>query len=186
MQFGVLITDHGKHSDTKLAIACATDIIQIGADASGKQAIDGRKLENNVIEVIEASFKRLSDYEHAEIAAKGTAHLTSMLDAHPEIKADTVSGVMKEIAASPLAEWFNNDATKGNVTNSVDKWLRNAQHMHRDWYARHGKVGTGTDLKAADNHKADCPHVARWVAMHTGGDLKAISEHNQLVADAAA
>lgn len=186
MQFGVLITNNGKHSDMKLAVACASEIIQIGADASGQQAIDGRRLENKIIDAIEGAFKTLSDYEHAEIEAKGTAHLTSSLDAHPEVLSDTVASVMKEVGASSLASWFDNEATKANVAKSVDKWLRVGQHMHRDWYARHGKVGIGTDLKAADNHKADCPHVGRWIAMHTDGDVKAIAEHNEIVGRAAA
>lgn len=165
MQIGVLVTNHGKHSDEKLAIACACDIIQIGADASGHQAIEGRKLENKIIDVIEGAFKRLSDFEHAEIAAKGTDHLASVLEAHPEISRDTVAAVMATIASSPIATWFESSTdVRGNVTAAVDKWLKSAAHMHRDWFARSGKVGVGTDLSAAPNHKPDCPNVKAWIA----------------------
>lgn len=164
MQLGVLTTNHGKHSNEKQAIACASDIIQIGADASGQQAIDGRKLENKIIEILEGYFGKLADFEHAEIDAKGPAHLSSERVAHPDLFDGAVADVMAAIAASPLASWFNNDETKANVTKSVEKWMLNGHHMHRDWFARWGKVGHGTDLKASDKHDPESDHVKNWIA----------------------
>ena len=164
MQIGVLITNHGKHSDEKLAIACASDIIQIGADASGQQAIDGRKLENRIIELLEASFAKLAAFEHAGIDASGTEHLSSEFAAHPEIYDAAVADIMAAVAASPLASWFNNDDTRANVIEAVEKWLLCGHHMHRDWFARHGKVGHGTALSDHDKHDPDCEHVKAWIA----------------------
>jgi hypothetical protein len=164
MQLGVLITNHGKHSNEKLAIACAGDIIQIGADAAGQQAIDGRKLENKIIEILEASFAKLAEFEHTGIDAKGTEHLSSEYVAHPEIYDAAVTDIMAAIAASPLASWFNNDDTKGNVTKAVEKWLLSGHHMHRDWFARWGKVGHGTELKDHEKHDPSCEHVKNWIA----------------------
>lgn len=164
MQFGVLITDHGKHSDEKLAITCAQDIIQIGASASGQQAVDGRKLENKIVEVLEGIFLQIADFEHGEIDDKGTAHLSSEMVAHPEIFASAVSGIMDAIAASPLAPWFNNNDTRANVTKAVDTWMKNAHDMHRDWFAQHGKVGHHLALVDHDKHDPDCEHVKRWKA----------------------
>jgi|SRR5579871_2239414 len=165
MQFGVLITNHGKHSDEKLAIAVATDIVQIGADASGQQAIDGRKLENRIIGIMEGYFTRVAQAEHDGIAANGTAHLSSDPAAvYDALLDDAVANIMAAIAESPFASWFTADHAEAYVRKSVGKWLSNSSHMHRDWFARHGKVGNGTDLKVSDRHDSDCEHVKRWIA----------------------
>jgi hypothetical protein len=146
MQIGVLATNGGKHSNEKLAIAVATDIVNIGANASGEQAIDARKLENKIVEVMEVLFAKLADFEHGQIAAKGTLHLASSLDAHPELKEEAVKAILAEIKASPFASWFSAEAAESYVSASIDKWLKVGHHMHRDWFAAHGKVGNGTDL----------------------------------------
>lgn len=164
MQLGVLITNHGKHSNEKLALACAGDIIQIGASASGNDALDGRKLENKIVEILEDKFAALASFEHTQLGTDGTAHLSSALEAHPEIFDSAVRDIMGAIAASPLAGWFNYDDTRGNVTKSVEKWMLNGHHMHRDWFARHGKIGHGADLMDAQNHDPNCEHVKRWIA----------------------
>jgi hypothetical protein len=164
MQLGILITNNGKHSNEKLAIACASDIIQIGADASGQQAIDGRKLENKIIEILETYFEKLAAFEHAEIEANGTAHLASEFVAHPEMFDGAVADIMTAVASSPLASWFNNDETKANVVKAVEKWLLNGHHMHRDWFARWGKVGHGAELTASDKHDPESEHVKAWLA----------------------
>lgn len=164
MQFDVLTTDYGKHSDEKLAIACATDIIRIGAGAAGKQALDGRKLENTIIEILEGYFVKLAAFEHEQLDAKGTAHLSATLAAHPDLFDSAVSDIMAAVAASPLAPWFNNDDTKANVTKQVETRLLQGHHMHRDWFARWGKVGHGAALSDSDKHDPDCEHVKRWIA----------------------
>lgn len=176
MRFGILTSDNGKHSDEKLAIACAAEIIQIGATATGADAIDGRKLENQIVEILERSFSALADFEHAGIEANGTAHLAVSLDAHPEILDSTVLEIATAIAASRFAAWFPTDVVAENVQTAVMKWLKVGQHMHRDWFARHGKIGHGAELFAV-NYDPDCPHVRRWKAIHDSGDPVAINEH---------
>jgi len=168
MQFGVLVTDNGKHSGEKLAIACATDIVQIGADATGQQAIDGRKLENRIIEIMEAKFAELAAFEHAGIATRGTEHLTESMEAHPEILNSAVSEIGDAIVRSPFASWFTSDRVDSYVRASVAKWLTAGQHMHRDWFAVHGMVGNGTALISAANHNPECKHVKDWIARGAG------------------
>lgn len=182
MQLGVLITNHGKHSNEKLAIACASDIIQIGASAADQDAIDGRKIENKIIEILEASFAKLAEVEHADIDAKGTEHLAEEFVAHPEIYDAAVKDIMAAIDASSIVSWFAAQAARAardgkpakdpvtreqiqsNVIKSVEKWLLNGHHMHRDWFARWGKVGHGPDLKDHDKHDPDSEHVKNWIA----------------------
>lgn len=163
MQIGVLITNNGKHSNEKLAIAVATDIVHIGASASGQQVLDARKLENQIVEIMEKYFAKLSEFEHAQIDAKGTEHLAAAVEAHPELLNASVKDILAAIAASPFASWFTAEQAETYVRASVAKWLTNGHHMHRDWFARHGKVGDGTDLSSSDKHDPDCEHVKRWI-----------------------
>ncbi len=185
MQFGILATNHGKHSDAKLAVAVAEDIVHIGATATGQDAIDGRKLVNQITDIMEAKFRQLAEFEHAQIAALGTEHLAASLDAHPEIFAAAVSEITDAIARSPFAHWFTSDQVDAYVQASLTKWLKVAHHMHRDYYANHGLMGHGVALYASANHDPDCPHVKRWKAMHAG-DVQAIHEHRAALADKAA
>lgn len=182
MQLGVLITNHGKHSNEKLAIACASDIIQIGASAAEEDAIDGRKLENKIVEILEASFAKLAEFEHAGIEAKGTEHLAAEYVAHPEIYDAALKDIMAAIDASSIVSWFADQAARaardgkparepitreqieGNVVRAVNKWLLSGHHMHRDWFARSGKVGHGAELKDSDKHDTECEHVKAWLA----------------------
>lgn len=164
MQLGVLVTDNGKHSDEKLAIAVATEIVQIGADASGQQAIDGRRLENQIIDAMETHFAKLAEFEHAELDAKGTAALAASMEPHPELVDASVAAIASAIAASPFASWFTADATAAYVRQVVEKWVTTAQHMHRDWYARHGKIGHGVNLSVCPKHDSECEHVKQWIA----------------------
>lgn len=168
MQIGVLISNHGKHSNEKLAIAVATGIVNIGATASGQQALDARKLENKIAEIMEGYFAKLAAFEHGEIAAKGTAHLSAALTPHPEIYEEAVHAVVVAITESPFASWFTSDRIESYVRETVGKWLHAGHHMHRDWFARHGKVGHGAELKASDKHNPDCEHVKAWIARSEG------------------
>jgi len=164
MQLGVLITNHGKHSNEKLAVAVATDIVNIGANASSQQAMDGRKLENKLAEIMEAFFAKLADFEHGEIEANGTAHLSSEQVANPEILNEAQHEIILAIGASPFASWFTAAQIESYVNASVEKWLKIGHHMHRDWFARWGKIGHGTDLKPSDKHDPDSEHVKAWIA----------------------
>src|SRR5262245_34954320 len=129
MQVGVLATNGGKHSDEKLAIACAAEIVQIGAEASGEQAIEGRKLENQIIAILEGHFRQVADFEHDELATKGADHLAgSWAEPHPEIWNDAVSKIMDAVKASPISGWFSTEAVEGNVRNAVGRWVGISQH----------------------------------------------------------
>lgn len=187
MQLNALITNHGKHSNEKLAVACASDIVQIGADAAGEQAIEGRKLENKIIDIMEVHFAAVAKYEHDQLAAKGAAQLAASLDAHPQIWDDAVAGIMAAVKASPIAGWFDAAEIEKNVRTAVGKWVKVSQHMHRDWFARHGKIGHGTKLEVAPNRDAGSEYVKRWIDMHQGdGETlrQAVHEHASALAAA--
>lgn len=196
MQMGAIATNGGKHSDERMAIAVAEDIIVIGSNASGEQATSGLRLQLQLVDALMPYFKAISEFEHGGIDEKGTAHLASSMDVHPEIAEEAAKKAVDVISASPLKSWFQANALAGvdpiaYVKASVAKHIGYAQAMHRDWFARWGKVGEHLDLKPHAKHDPECPHVQRWKDMHDGDRsvqtiMDARAEHNELVANSAA
>jgi hypothetical protein len=167
MQFGVLITDHGKHSDEKMAIATAAEIIQIGATAAGQQALDARKLENEIIDVLTAHHAKVSKAEVDALSADGANHLTSRLDPRPHVD-DIVDRVLAVCKASAFKEWFERDEVKHWIADKIASWTATNMFMHRDWFSQ-GYVGHHLDLKRVADHKDDAEHVKWWKAASLQG-----------------
>lgn len=206
MQVGIMATDGGKHSDEYMAVSVAKDIIFIGANASKKSADEGFRLQAKLVDILLPYFKAASEFEHGGIDEKGTAHLASAMEVHPEIAAEAAQKVNDAILASPQKDWFQANALAGvdptaYVKASVAKYIGYAQHMHRDWFARHGLVTTKDPavkdeerhLKLVPHakHDPECPHVQRWKDMRDGDRgvetiVAAQAEHNDIVANGAA
>lgn len=191
MQVGIMATDGGKHSDEYFAISVAKDIVVIGATASKKNADEGLRLQLKIVDTLMPYFKAVSEFEHGGIDEKGTAHLASSMDVHPEIAKEATDKVLTAIDESPFKGWFTTEQARTYVSASVGKFLGYAQHMHRDWFARWGKVGDHLELKPHDKHDPECPHVQRWKDMRDGDRsvatiVAAQAEHNDIVANSAA
>ena len=167
MQLGVLVTNHGKHSDAKLGFAVASDIVQVGADAASADAFDARKLQDQIADIATGYFAKLSAFEHGELAVKGNAHLATELVAHPEIMNGLVTDVCGAIAASPFVSWWSAKDTSHLVRVVAEKWLKSGHHMHRDWAAK-GKIGSHTNLTDIPNFDPNCQHVKNWTAAQVG------------------
>ena len=96
-------------------------------------------------------FRKLADREHAGIEANGHDHFFADFEAHPEHAADIEAEVMAAYAASPFAASMDKALAARNVHEVVNKWMRDAQNMHRDWFHRWGKVGHHTELSKGFN-----------------------------------
>jgi hypothetical protein len=173
MLMKVLTTNHGKHSDEKLGFAIADDIVDVAAAANAGDSMDARRLANQIGDIAAKHMKVLSDRENAGIEAKGPEHLAEPLVANSE----TADAMEAEILACceafgpATSKWFKGDSedvarARKNVHDVVHKWVRDAQHMHRDWYARHGMVGEGTDLRPAEGYDPNNEHIKRWKDLH--------------------
>ena len=158
MQFGVLITNHGKHSNEKLAVATAGQIIQIAADSGSEDALDGRKLENQFIDILEAHHAKVSDHE-VDSLMEDNAHLAKHLDPEPHM------GVFDEIIAAGLAsKWkdhFEKEDVQQHIRNTLASWTATNMFMHRQAHA-HGLTGHHLDLKPVPGHDPEHPHVKAW------------------------
>ena len=113
MQMRALITNFGKHSDEKLGYAMAADLVENHASLTGQDALDMRKLENQLGDMLADHFKQIADRENAGIAAKGHEHLAESLEAHPEHSIEIEGAVLAAYAASPFA--FERPVAESNV-----------------------------------------------------------------------
>jgi len=166
MRFTITKSDHGKHSDAKLAYATARDLVEDAANMSGQDALDMRKLENTIGEILEGHFKDIADREHEGIKANGHEHLASSLDAHENSVAAMEKAIFDAYDASPFAAKMDKAQAAKNVREVVSKWIKNAQHMHRDWFAGMGKVGHGKNLEDHKGWDRSNEHVVRWFSLH--------------------
>ena len=165
MQFGVMITNYGKHSDEKMAAATAEQIIQVGANAVGEQADEARSLNNKIMDILTKHHGKVSHHEISNLE-KGPEHLSTFIDPR-EHSEDTVAEIMAACDASPFADWFSQEHVRQNVMDTVHTWTATNMHMHRGWYCD-GKIGHHKALRDHE-HDLDNEHVRKWVyAKHHG------------------
>ena len=166
MRFRILTTNHGKHSDSKMAYAAAGCLVEDAANLSQQDALEMRKLENQLGDVLEPHFRGVADREHAGIADKGHAWLAEPLHAHPDTVKSMAEAVMSAYKASAFAAKMDMERAARNVHDVVSRYVRDAQHMHRDWFAGSGMIGHHTELTKAPNHDPKNEHVVRWFDLH--------------------
>lgn len=166
MRLQALATNYGKHSDEKLAAACASDLVESQANLTGQDALDMRRLELKLIDTLEPFFKGVADREHKGIADKSHDHLFQPLAAHPKTAEAMKAAIISAIDASPFASKMDREIVLRNTQQVAVKWIETAQHMHRDWFARFGKVGNHTELTDAPGWKKDNEHCKRWADLH--------------------
>jgi hypothetical protein len=158
MQVGVLITNGGKHSNEKLAVATAGQIIQIAANSGSEDAVDGRKLENQLIDILEAHHARVSEHEVDSLMADNS-HLVKHLDPEPHMD------VLDEIIAAGLAsKWkkhFEKEDVQQHIRNTIASWTATNMFMHRQAHAD-GLTGHHLDLKPVPGYDPEHPHVKAW------------------------
>jgi hypothetical protein len=165
MQMRVLTTNHGKHKDSKLADAAAADLVENAANMSGQDALEMRRLENSIADILEGHFKDIAERENDCLKTKGHEHLASSLEAHPQTAAAIEDAVLDLYVKSPFA--FDGEIARKNVHEVVTKWVKVAQHMHRDWFAGSGKLGHGAALTDYPGFDPKNEHVVRWFDLHS-------------------
>ena len=148
---------------------------------NGKDAEDMRKLENQLGDILESHFRGIADREMAGINAKGHAWLAEPLHAHPESVEPMKAAVMAAYKASPFGADMDDAKAGANVHEVVSKYVRDAQHMHRDWLAGSGMVGHNRELTKFPGHDPKNEHVVRWFDLHAAKDpetfRRALHEH---------
>jgi hypothetical protein len=133
MQVGFLITNGGTHDASKWAAATASQIIQIAADASGEQAIAGRKLELRLLDILETYHGKVQDEEKGHLERVGAAYYETPLG-HD----DCVEACFQEILAASKGTLFESHFAREDVQNHVKEVVHRdfatVQEIERKWH----------------------------------------------------
>ena len=183
MLIGVLKTDGGAHSSEKLAIATTGQIIQIGADASGTDVLEARRLENQIIDYLEKYHASVQSYERDKLAKVGTKHLSSPLDPEDHDIDKIVDGVILLAKGSVFEEHFAKPEVRQWIRGVVCHWTSTAKHIERSWHADGYDLHPETSkaIKRA-KHDHDDEHVVAFKSRYGGESVdEARAHHNTYV-----
>jgi len=103
MKVSILTTNGGPHSPEKWAIATASNIIEIAASAAGVQEMEGRKLENTIIDILEKHHTSVQLKERDKLVTHGSDALVHEFNVNEHVE---IEDVVKEIvAAGKQSKW---------------------------------------------------------------------------------
>lgn len=133
MQLGILATDNGKHSVEKWAAHTASHIIQIASSAAGVAAIEARKLELKVIDVLEGHHQEVMAHEQAKLKEIGVARHAQPYD--PEEFANTaLAGFIAAAKGTRFEEHFANPETVLHVSKVLHEHFAASMDIERQWH----------------------------------------------------
>jgi hypothetical protein len=135
MQVGILTTDGGPHSATKWAAHTAGQIIEVAASASGEQALDGRRLELEVMDILEHHHGMVQEREKAKLAS-GEHDFDHVHDPNEHVD---LTGIVEAICdAGKKTKWadhFSKPETVDYIRRVVGVDLATNMQIERFWYA---------------------------------------------------
>lgn len=138
MRIGVIITDGGKHSPEKFAMACAGNLIAIDVESlPGPRYISAQKLQLDIAEALIAPHASAQATTRSELTADAAAHFTRT-DLHDPSKYldQAVENVQ---AAASGTEWESlflvPDAVE-RMRQVIGQYLVDLMHSERLWHAR--------------------------------------------------
>ena len=119
MQVGILVTNGGPHSPEKWASTSASQLIQIAADAAGEQAIEGRRLELKMLDILERHHGLVQSEEKEGLKRYGVDR-----HGHPIDVWDHVNAAFEEILAASKGTQFESHFMKEEVQEHCKEVLR--------------------------------------------------------------
>ena len=161
----VMTTDGGPHSAEKWAVTTAGAIIKIGADASGRNESEARKLELAIIDALEDAHGDVQAHERWKIAEHGHERLSHALDPSPHVDGP-FEAILALGLASAWAEHFAKPETQAGIRNVLANHFASSMHIERKWHAD-GMV-IGDDHKPTPNPAHD-PNNEHLVAFQAKG-----------------
>jgi len=132
-QVGILCTNGGTHSPEKWAAASAGQLIQIAAEATGEQAIAGRRLELQLLDILERHHKIVQDEEKLALKEEGVAHYEHPIDVSNHVF-DAFDEIMSSTKSSHFAEHFSDPIVQGHVLDVIRKDMQTIIEIERAWH----------------------------------------------------
>lgn len=132
----IMITNGGPHSHEKWAIATAQQIIEIGANATSTQAMDARKLENKIIDLLEVHHQEVQENERAMIKDRGHDRLSEDLAFDVSDRVDgPVSQIVSASVGTPFEAHFAKPEVQAYLRDLIATHFRTSMQIERSWHA---------------------------------------------------
>ncbi len=131
----ILITDGGPHPAEKWAVITAGAIIDVAESARGKpSAIEGRKLELKIIDILEGHHAKVQEHERGAIKKHGVARLEHPID--PTEHLDTPFDEIVAAAKGTMFEsYFAKPEVRDSLRNVLGQHFATSMHIERSWHA---------------------------------------------------
>ena len=133
MQVGFLITNGGTHSPEKWAATSCEQIIKIAADAAGEQAIEGRRLELKLLDILEGHYAIVQSEEKEGLSKWGEDRYATPIDVK-----DRVDAAWNDILQASKGSLFEKHFMQENVQDHVREVLRkdavSIMEIERSWH----------------------------------------------------
>lgn len=150
MQVSVLVTNGGPHSAAKWAAVTAAQIISIAADSASVQAIEGRKLELQIIGILEGHHGEVQAHERGEIERHGHRRLVHMLDAEAHALDDKVNQISQAAAGTIFEAHFGSAGIRAHIRAVLKSHFETSMDIERSWHAdRHAHTIEARAYRAA-------------------------------------
>ena len=119
MIVGIMVTNGSTHSPEKWASTSASQLIQIAADAAGEQAIEGRRLELKMLDILERHHGLVQSEEKEGLERHGV----DRYEHHINVM-DRVDEAFEEILEASKGTQFESHFMKEEVQEHCKEVLR--------------------------------------------------------------
>ena len=143
-------TNGGAHPADYYAGVAAAEIVSIEADKEGADVVQGRKLENEIIDILEAAHDKLLAAEQ-DACEDDHDHVLSELNPYEHGLDEVVGQILEAGKRSKWASHFSSKATESYIRQVVGKHFVTAQYVTRSYHL--------------DNNP-DHPHVVSFKQKH--------------------
>lgn len=130
-----IVTSGGAHSAQQWAVMSTGQILQINPQFQGDLAIQARKLELELLGVLERQHKIVQDGEKAVLRDKGTAHLLTPLDPYLHIDmAEAVQDIVDKAERTYFKAHFENPEVINHIWYTLGSHFTTSMEIERDWF----------------------------------------------------
>jgi hypothetical protein len=132
----IMITDGGPHSFEKWASETVGQIIQIGKDASGKDAMEARKLELKLLDLLEGHHKVVQESERDKLTnTVGHERLNHPLDPNEHDLDAKVAEIVEVSKGSVYESHFAKPEIQEYIKSVLASHFSTSMHIERNWHA---------------------------------------------------
>lgn len=132
---GILLTQSGPHTAEQWASVSVKEIIQVAEGATGTNARAALQLQLDILDVVQTAHTTVQQYERAQFAAKGSAHLSDLPAVELAVDLDgTVASIVALSAGGPFADHFSLPETQAHIKWALGTHMATSIDIERSYW----------------------------------------------------